>query len=120
MFTDKLLFNPFADLYRRHRGEFQPTLREKIIDASWVIFGIVSKRHDKIRIGIFDYLTLGIPFLICFLMIALETKLQNRVTRILAIIIVLPFMAFRALITGILTLMAMPVIVFIHFLPRSR
>ncbi|MBA3535525.1 MAG: hypothetical protein H0T84_02775 [Tatlockia sp.] len=113
-------FNIFFDLYRRHHGQFNPSLLNKIIDTAWVIFGNPYKENldpyspyrANLRFGLYDYFTIGIPFALASLLRHFQSK--SRISRRISFIFILIEMLFRAVATAIISLIALPIILVAH------
>ena len=122
-------FNPFGFILEHTKSPYAPhtrTLRTKLsykfFDTFFVCCGSFEKIADakgpndkNYRLGLLDYLFLGLPFLVIKLVPATE---NSKILRPILIGIFLLLSAIKALIAAVLTLIVSPFVLLTHAIAR--
>lgn len=124
------VINPFKGLVETkkfpHARAHRTTLFGKIKDTFSVFNGQIIQETDepdyfkKIHFGIFDYLTLGIHFIISALLIELVRSNIPLLFKIVGIILTALFSIPRLLFAGIMTLVCLPFIGMAHVFSMEK
>ncbi|KTC97214.1 hypothetical protein Lgee_1875 [Legionella geestiana] len=105
-----------------HARTLRTTFLQKLRDTSHVLLGKPSILSPKPHVGIFDYLTLYIPFVLYkFFELSLENARKNSLFWVLAaplFLIGFPFDIARLLFVFAVTLMFSPIIAIVHGISR--